>query len=413
MTVTQADAAARHRVALADQMRAGGLLDDPAWYQAFATVPREAFLRDGVLVQAEGPHGTWWQSLTPDDPGFLRQVYRDVPLTTQIDGEHTPRDVPPGSGVTGAATCSSTQPSLMALMLDHLRIENGMTVLEIGTGVGYNAAILASRLGAGHVISIEYDPALAETARAALADHGSNIPLVLSGEGALGYPDRAPYDRLIATCGFPAIPPRWLDQVCPGGLIIANLYLPLGTGLLVVLRIQPDRTALGRVIPHSGGFMPTRAIATVDPIAQHRALWRALADAPARPSPLPITALDDPGFRFHAGLFVPAADLEVTGEDPADSERWLFAIDGSAARATPADTGTSVTEHGPTRLWTALEHAHDAYQRLRQPDRGTYRITITRQGQYVWHPGQPDQRWPLTGVNPAVTERSMRSTSSA
>jgi methyltransferase of ATP-grasp peptide maturase system len=388
MTLTRADKAAGYRADLVGQMRGSGVLDDPAWYHAFATVPREAFLRGGVLVQAEGPHGTWWQSLAPHDPGFLRQVYRDVPLATQIDGRLTPGDVPPGSGVTGAATCSSTQPSLMALMLDHLQVEDGMTVLEIGTGVGYNATILASRLGTGQVTSIEYDPALADTARTALADRGGGLPLVLTGDGALGHPDRAPYDRLIATCGFPAIPRPWLVQVRPGGLIVTNLYRPLGTGLLAVLRVQPDRTAIGRVAPDSGGFMPTRAITTIDPADRHRDVWRALATAPTRPSPLPFTALDDPGFRFHAALSVPAADLEVIGKDPGDSERWLFTSDGSAARATPAGTGTSVTEHGPTPLWTALEHAHDTYQQLGQPDRGTYRITITRQDQYVWHPGQ-------------------------
>jgi protein-L-isoaspartate O-methyltransferase len=395
MTLARADEAAGYRTALASQMRGSGVLDDPAWYRAFATVPREAFLRGGVLVQAEGPHGTWWQALAPHDPGFLQQVYRDVPLATQIDGQLTPGDVPPGSGVGGAATCSSTQPSLMALMLDHLRIEDGMTVLEIGTGVGYNAAILASRLGVGQVTSIEYDPALASAARAALADHGGGLPQVLTGDGALGHPDRAPYDRLIATCGFPAIPRPWLVQVRPGGLIVTNLYRPLGTGLLALLHVQPDRTAVGRVAPDSGGFMPTRAIATIDPPARHRAAWRALSDAPTRDSLLPITALDDAGFRFHAGLSVPAADLELIGDEPADTERWLFASDGSAARARPGDSRTRVAEHGPTPLWTALEAAHDTYERTSRPSRGTYRIDITGEGQYVWHPGQPDQRWPL------------------
>lgn len=395
MTGARADEAAGYRAALAGQMRASGVLDDPAWYQAFATVPREAFLRGGVLVQAEGPRGTWWQSLAPTDPGFLRQVYDDVPLTTQIDGQLTPGDVPTGSGVTGTATCSSTQPSLMALMLDHLRIEDGMTVLEVGAGVGYNAAILTSRLGAEHVTTIEFDAALARTARAALTDYGGGMPLVLTGDGACGHLDRAPYDRVIATCGFSAVPHSWLDQVRPGGLIVINLYRPLGTGLLALLRVQPNRAALGRIAPDSGGFMPTRAIAAIDPPARHRAAWRALSDAPTRDSPLPITALDDVGFRFHAGLSVPAADLEVIGDDPADTERWLFASDGSAARAQPGGSRTRVAENGPTPLWTALEAAHDTFQRIGCPSRGTYRITATSQGQYVWHPGLPDQRWPL------------------
>jgi len=396
MCVTAAHDAAEYRLALVRKMRCGGVLDDPAWFRAFATVPREAFLRGGVLQQADGPLGTWWQPLTPDDPGFLHEVYRDVPLATQVNGHITASDLMPGSGATGAATCSSSQPSLMALMLDHLRVEPDMTVLEIGTGVGYNAAILATHVGADRVTTIEFDTVLAETARAALTARGGTAPTVVTGDGTQGHASRAPYDRLIATCGFPDVPQAWLGQVRPGGLIVANLYQPLGTGLLAVLRVQPDGTALGRVAADSGGFMPTRAITTVNPAARHRAAWRTLSAADTRPSPLAIDALDDAGFRFHAGLSVPAADFEVIADDPRETERWLFADDGSVARARPAQDGTTVLQDGPVPLWTALEDAHDTYQRLGMPGRGTYRIAVTEKDQYVWHPGQPEKHWPLT-----------------
>lgn len=184
MAVTAADDAADYRRALARKLRRGGVLDDPAWFRAFATVPREAFVRGGVLQHADGPLGTWWQPLTPDDPRFLREVYRDVPLATQVDGHITAGDLAPGSGATGAATCSSSQPGLMALMLDHLRVESDITVLEIGAGVGYNAAILAAHVGADRVTTIEFDAVLAETARAALAGYGGRAPTVVTGDGA-------------------------------------------------------------------------------------------------------------------------------------------------------------------------------------------------------------------------------------
>jgi protein-L-isoaspartate O-methyltransferase len=268
-------------------------------------------------------------------------------------------------------------------------------VLEIGTGAGYNAAILANHVGADHVTTIEFDPALADTARSALAAYGYRAPRVQTGDGAEGHAACAPYDRLIATCGFPEIPRAWHEQVRPGGLIVANLYRPLGTGLLAVLRVQRDGTALGKVAGDSAGFMPARAIRTVDPVARHRAAWRSLSDAATRLSPLAIDVLDDAGFRFHAGLSVPAADLEVLGEDSSTAERWLFAGDGSTARARPAEGGTSVAEEGPVALWAALEDAHDTYQQLGRPGRGTYRIAVTDQGQYAWHPSQRGKHWPL------------------
>jgi protein-L-isoaspartate(D-aspartate) O-methyltransferase len=117
-----------------------------------------------------------------------------------------------------------SQPYIVALMSEALALpEAGGRVLEIGTGSGYQAAILAT-MGA-RVLSVELVPALAVRARAVLAELelGDRVRVV-EGDGTLGVPDDAPYDGIIVTAGAPQIPRPLLSQLAPGG----NLVLPIG-----------------------------------------------------------------------------------------------------------------------------------------------------------------------------------------
>ncbi|MGH3495148.1 MAG: methyltransferase domain-containing protein, partial [Sciscionella sp.] len=101
-------------------------------------------------------------------------------------------------GKEGDISSSASRPDVVASMLAVLDVEAGMTVCEIGTGTGYNAAVLAARLGAENVTTIEIDPEIAARARRSLRATGHDVTVV-TGDGALGYPPRAPYDRVIAT----------------------------------------------------------------------------------------------------------------------------------------------------------------------------------------------------------------------
>ncbi|HJW71189.1 MAG TPA: protein-L-isoaspartate(D-aspartate) O-methyltransferase [Candidatus Binatia bacterium] len=117
-----------------------------------------------------------------------------------------------------------SQPYIVALMSEALALpEGGGRVLEIGTGSGYQAAVLAT-MGA-RVLSVELVPALAVRARAVLAELelGDRVRVV-EGDGTLGVPDDAPYDGIIVTAGAPQIPRPLLSQLAPGG----NLVLPIG-----------------------------------------------------------------------------------------------------------------------------------------------------------------------------------------
>jgi protein-L-isoaspartate(D-aspartate) O-methyltransferase len=118
----------------------------------------------------------------------------------------------------------TTQPSLSARMIEGLRLAGGDHVLEIGTGLGFQTALLA-RLAAS-VVSIERWPDLAGQARRNLARQGIGNVQVLAGDGSCGLPDRAPYDAIVVSAAFPAVPAPLAAQLRAGG----RLVQPIGPG---------------------------------------------------------------------------------------------------------------------------------------------------------------------------------------
>ncbi len=118
----------------------------------------------------------------------------------------------------------TTQPSLVAQMVDALALTGHETVLEVGAGYGWQTALL-SRLAA-EVWSIERFADLAEAARANLAAHGVSNAHVVVGDGTTGWPERAPYDAIIVTAAFPEVPVPLVEQLIPGG----RLVQPVGRG---------------------------------------------------------------------------------------------------------------------------------------------------------------------------------------
>jgi protein-L-isoaspartate(D-aspartate) O-methyltransferase len=112
-----------------------------------------------------------------------------------------------------------SQPFIVALMSDLLRLRPGDRVLEIGTGCGYQAAVLAA-LGAA-VYSLEFDPELAREAAARLEELGYPAVLVRCGDGGDGWPEEAPFDRILATAAAPRVPEAWFAQLAPGGRLVA------------------------------------------------------------------------------------------------------------------------------------------------------------------------------------------------
>ncbi|MEU9074399.1 methyltransferase, FxLD system [Kitasatospora sp. NPDC048538] len=179
------------RGALTARLLDQGAIRTGAVEAAFRTVPREPFL-----------------------PGFpLEAAYADNPTYTKADGS-------------GTQISAASQPAIVALMLEQLDPQPGEKIFEAGAGTGVNAAYMGHIVGAdGHVVTVDVDEDLVDGARKHLADAGiTNVDAVL-GDGALGHPDGAPYDRVIATVSTSEMPSAWLQQVKPTGRIVLPLRL--------------------------------------------------------------------------------------------------------------------------------------------------------------------------------------------
>ncbi|MEW2165706.1 methyltransferase domain-containing protein [Streptomyces sp. NPDC007084] len=219
--------------------RSGAFAGDRAWREAFEAVPRHLFVPYYYVGVAGGFERVWGEDPDPRArEDWLRGAYADTPLATRV------RD--------GELLSSSSQPSLMAAMLVELDVRDGHRVLEIGAGTGYNAALLAHRLGDVRVTTIDLDVEITEAARRHL-DRAGYHPAVVTGDGARGVPERAPYDRIIATCTLTTIPPAWLPQCAPGARILA----PLATGL-IALRVSGPGHAEGNFLHTPAYFVPLR-----------------------------------------------------------------------------------------------------------------------------------------------------------
>jgi methyltransferase of ATP-grasp peptide maturase system len=375
------------RHALADELVRAGHLKSAAWRRAFERVPRHVFV-PRFFIDRE--HDGRYESMDGGNPAqhaeWLAAVYLDDTLVTQLDGKNGTPD--PGS----RPTSSSTTPGLMALMLEALDIDGGMNVLEVGTGTGYNAALLCERLGADRVTSIDVDPGLVEDSRRRLLSLGY-APTLSTRDGIAGYPANAPYDRIIATVGMPAVPPSWIEQTRPGGEILVNLYRDLGGGALARLSILGDR-AEGNFLPGYGGFMPARSVSPPDTLALLTASQGRRGDS--RPAAVSGLALDDPSFSFVAALRLSAARIGVRSEAGPD-KFWLLGHDGSWACQT-ADTAGQIiaVQGGRRRLWDELEAIHAEWISLGRPTRSDFGLTVTMDGRHLlWHRRPEAASWDL------------------
>ena len=202
MHKTLEERAAALRTRLADDLLAEGALRDPRWLAAFREVDRHVFLPRFFRQLTDGR----WGPVDADDPGWLSLVYRDRVCVTQLNGDDGAWQQARGDGaVSGIPTSSSSMPTIMAIMLEALEARPGHAVLEIGAGTGYNAALLCHVLGDDHVTTVDVDPGVLARAREHLAAAGF-LPTCVAGDGELGHPERAPYDRVLGTCAVSRVP---------------------------------------------------------------------------------------------------------------------------------------------------------------------------------------------------------------
>jgi protein-L-isoaspartate(D-aspartate) O-methyltransferase len=212
----------------------------------------------------------------------------------------------------------------MAIMLEQLALQPGQRVLEIGAGTGYNAALMAQMVGNdGHVVTIDIDDEVVVAARQHLAAAGVERVEVRCADGGYGYPEGAPFDRIILTASAWDITPAWFEQLSVGG----RLVLPLSLRQ-VQLSVAFDRHAdhFESVSVADCGFMPLRgAFASPERIV------------PLGPTPGPF--------------------LLVDGERPIDTDALSRALNAPPVEVPTGLSATPQEAGGSLSLWLALEDA--------------------------------------------------------
>jgi protein-L-isoaspartate(D-aspartate) O-methyltransferase len=243
---------------LVDRLIARGSLWSPALIAAFRATPRHLF-----LDQVYHHHSGGWRTLAPEQlsEDDLRLIASDRALTTHLSDA--------GPGEQAVAISSSSQPSLMAQMLEDLRLSPGQRILEIGAGTGYNAALLAFVVGSGEpgvltpgegtigdVISIDVDREVLDSASRHLSALPDRCVELYHADGRLGFPSAAPFDRIQVTAATPDMEPAWLEQLVPGGLVQAPV--DLAPGLAYVMQGEVHDGILTGGLTRPAYFMPLR-----------------------------------------------------------------------------------------------------------------------------------------------------------
>lgn len=372
------------RAALAEAIAADGELADPTWREAAQSVPRQLFT-GSYFEPVPGGTETRYRPVRRDDEGWLRGVYTDRTLVTQLDGRVRADEVAGDEPVPGSPSSSSTLPSLVLRMWRQLEVEPQHRVLEVGTGTGYSTALGAHRLGDARITSIEYDPAVAACAASALAAAGYG-PRLIVGDGLRGDPDGGPYDRLVATCAVRHIPLPWLHQVVPGGKILVTLSGWSCASGLALLTVTGPGTATGRFLPGHTSFMIAR------PHDRPPRPTLTLLPGEERPSRIDPAVVGTWTGSWVAQLAVPAA--ERMGEGAAQI-LWDVST-GAQARTAPAPGGGwTVVQRGPVRLWDRAEEAIAAWQAAGEPHQEAFGISVSAERQRVWVGEEDGPGWDL------------------
>jgi len=293
----------------------------------------------------------------------------------------------------GLASSSLSCQGVVVDMLDSLQLEPGHRVLELGTGTGWNAALLAYRAGPGHVTSIEVDHTLAAQAQARLDAAGAPVDVHV-GDGAQGRTAGASYDRVIATYAVEEVPWPWVAQTRPGGRIVT----PWGRLGHVALTVADDGRSATGWFQGLAQFMPARGTGTTS-----RGFAQVRGNGPAedeRPVVRDLAPLRD-SLHLLFALRVALPDVTVTTATDADGvNAWLHTTTSWAALSAAGDGRTIAYQGGPRRLADDVEHAWDAWTTNGSPDLYDHGMTVTPAGQYVWaRDAATGPRWPANRLS--------------
>lgn len=363
-----ADAAARLERLVRRLEESGELRTE--WREAFLAVPRHLFIPD--VMWRSDPDGS--RRLVPlrraDDPvTWLKRAYARRAVVTQVD------DGEPTGGRGRTVTSSASDPRVVGLMLAALDAQPGDRVLEIGTGTGYNAALLAQRLGAEHVTTIEVDASIADHARAALQAAGFDAVSVVTGDGREGCPGRAPFDRVISTAAAYQVPHAWISQTRAGGRVVTPWANDYHDGLLS-LTVRGDNTAVGGIVGEVA-FMPLREQRPVPAYRPDEDEHDRAAVTYTDLHPHNVAGIFDASMAI--SMRVPDCRTSHYADGRGAGTLWLLdpaSESWASLRYAPESRPFEIRQAGPRHLWDEVEAAYRWWEEQGKPAAGRWRFTI-------------------------------------
>lgn len=332
----------------------------PSVQSAFSRVPRDLFVTSYYEQQGNSRH---WQQITAPP---LERIYRDEALTTSIDRQ-------------GLPDSSSSQPSIMAAQLEALDLHAGQQVLEIGTGTGYNAALMGQMIAPdGQVISVDINETCVHSANRHLQQAGYENVLALVGDGFMGEPSHAPYDRLLATCSVHALPSAWLQQVKHNGVIVCNVLLNLAS-LFVRLEKTDAYTFKGRLLPLEARYMEIQKPHQEIQGKRRGTKWTSYDILPHYDIPLiehGRTLLDNPAYCLLLHCLQPTLNKHYRWMNE-DEQMVLYLLDSTAPHAAVQVHHDRLTVYGEAQsLAMRICESMVRYRQLGQPQITDYVLHI-------------------------------------
>ena len=332
-------------------------IDDKDVIEAFRTIPRHLFVQHGFYIHDKLAHQMKFITQDETEPSdWLDIIYDNQVLLLSLGDSDPPS--------------SSSEPVLMAQMLDALQVKAGMNILEIGTGSGYNAALLAHLVGkTGKVTTIDIQPKLTQNAQDVIQTLADNVS-VHTGNGLLGVSQNAPYDRIIATVSHHRVPDAWIEQLRDGGLLLMSFEK---TGGLLLLEKQ-GASVSGHFLQQQGYFM------SIVESRENPEMFVQVAD---------LDSLLSNDFRFFAWWFIPftfIAPIELSSDEASSDNEGvrISSRDGLQSVSLKADDDQiKLIQQGSDEFVQSILDVIQRWDALGHPDSSKFRFIIDSNNQQV------------------------------
>lgn len=367
-----------------DELKARGCIRSVAVERAFRTVERHRLVERFYRTDDWGAEPPVPVDVDPSDPDplVLELIYSDRALVTRVQEGRVP-------------TSSTSQPCLVALMLEALALKKGLSVLEIGAGTGYNAALMAEIVSDPALITtLDIQEDVVAQTRRLLTQAGYEKINVLARDGFFGSPEHAPFDRIVATVGCPDLSPHWAEQLAPDGLMLIPLQHGGVRNNPLMRLCREQGRIVGRIVDWSG-FMTIQGELYISELWDTASWWTVSEEAPAcQEYPL------FPGFPSIAGDSCQAPDYRARF----DLHYFMALCDRRAfwggaglglwdeSAGAVVITRDRIQLYGLEKLYHDLAALYEQWERLGQPSAADFRSEFLLNAKPLARPRGPRTR---------------------